>query len=478
VTTGLPKETIAGGGVTQVTSAIEPADVAATVAGLRATFATGRTKDAAWRIRQLRAMERMLDEREHEIATALAKDLGRVPAEAWLGDVAPAKAEAAFARKHLRTWAKRHRTSLPLSLLPGRGWYQYEPLGVVLVIGPWNYPFYLTLGPLVAAVSAGNCAVIKPSEHAPASSGLLAILVPQYLDAEAVAVAEGDAAVTQALLAQGFDHAFFTGGTETGRRVMQAAAPYLTPVTLELGGKSPVIVMRDADLEVAARRIAWVKLVNSGQTCVAPDYVLVERPVRDGLVDALVKTVRAFRADEPAPTMRIVNRQQYERLVAMIANSDGELVLGGRGDADRLGIEPTVIVDPSPDSPVMGTEIFGPVLPVLTVDSLEEVIQFVNTRPKPLATYLFTKSAAERDRVLAEISCGGVVINHVAMHCLAPQLPFGGVGASGMGAYHGRWGFETLSHRKAVLAKPSRPDLPLAYPPYTGQKLKLLRRFF
>jgi aldehyde dehydrogenase (NAD+) len=478
VTTGLPKETVPGTSVTQVTAAVGTADVARTVAGLRATFASGRTQNTAWRIRQLRAIERMLDEREHQIVAALGEDLGRLPAEGWLGDVASTNAEAAFARKHVRKWVKRRPTRLSLTSRPGRGWYQYEPLGVVLIIGPWNYPFNLTVAPLVAAVSAGNCAVIKPSEHAPASSRLLATLVPQYLDTDAVVVVEGDADMTQTLLAQGFDHAFFTGGTEIGKRVMEAAAPHLTPVTLELGGKSPVIVMRHADLEVAARRIAWVKLLNSGQTCIAPDYVLVERPVRDRLVDALIETMRGFRAEEPAPTMRIVNRQQYDRLVAMIENSDGDLVLGGRGDADTLGIELTVIVDPSPDSPVMESEIFGPVLPVLTVDSLGGAIRFVNARPKPLATYLFTKSAAERDRVLTEVSCGGVVINHVAMHCLAPQLPFGGVGPSGMGAYHGRWGFETLSHRKAVMVKRSRPDPSLVYPPYTEKKLKLLKRLF
>jgi aldehyde dehydrogenase (NAD+) len=476
VTSDLSNKTVPGPGLVDGTPAA--ADLAAVVTGLRATFATGRTKDIEWRVRQLRAVERMLDEREDEIAVALAEDLGRPSVEAWLGDVAPSKAEAVFARKHVRGWARRRRTSLSLSSRPGRGWYQYEPLGVVLVIGPWNYPFFLTLGPLVAALSAGNCAVIKPSEHAPASSGLLARLIPDYLDPGAVVVAEGDAGVTQELLAQGFDHAFFTGGTEIGRRVMEAAAPHLTPVTLELGGKSPVIVTRHADLEVAARRIAWVKLLNSGQTCIAPDYVLVERPVRDKLVEAIVSTVGAFRAQEPAATMRIVNRRQYDRLTAMIEGTDGKVVLGGQSDADALGIAPTVIVDPGPDSPVMETEIFGPVLPVLTVDSLDEAIRFVNARPKPLAAYLFSKSAAERDRVLAETSSGGAVINHIALHCLAPQLPFGGVGESGIGAYHGRWGFEALSHRKAVLAKPSHPDPSLVYPPYTPRKLRLLRRLF
>ena len=452
--------------------------VDAVVARLRATFASRRTRDLGWRVRQLAAMERLLDERENEIAQALADDLGRAPAEAWLGDIASTKAEATYARKHVRSWAKRRRTRLSLTSLPGRGWYQYEPLGVVLIIGPWNYPVYLSLGPLVAAIAAGDCALIKPSEHAPATSALLARLVPEYLDPDAVAVVEGDARTTQDLLAQGFDHAFFTGGTEIGKAVMAAAAPHLTPVTLELGGKSPVIVTRNADIEVAARRVAWVKLLNSGQTCIAPDYVLVERPVRDKLVKALVETVREFRRDEPDSLLRIVNRRQFDRLAGLIEDADGERVLGGRVDAATLGIEPTVIVDPSPGSAVMAAEIFGPILPVLTVDSLDEAIDFVNGRPKPLATYLFSRSAAERELVLDRISSGGAVINHVAMHCLAPQLPFGGVGDSGIGAYHGRWGFETLSHRKAVLAKPSRPDPSLMYPPYTPGKLKLMRRFF
>ena len=447
------------------------------VTGLRATFATGRTKDLAWRVRQLVGIERMLDEREDEIAAALAEDLGRPKAEAWLGDIASTKAEAAYARKHLRKWMKRRRTSLSLSSLPGRAWYQYEPLGLVLIIGPWNYPVYLTLGPLVAAVAAGNCAVVKPSEHAPASSRLLARLLPEYLDRSAVAVVEGEAGVTQELLAQGFDHAFFTGGTEVGKRIMAAAAPHLTPVTLELGGKSPVIVTSSADIEVAARRIAWVKLMNAGQTCIAPDYVLVDRAVGDKLVEAIVRTMRTFRAGQ-APSMRIVNRRQFDRLTAVLEHSDGDVVFGGSTDPESLGIEPTVIVDPSPDSPVMGSEIFGPILPVLTVDSLDAAISFVNGRPKPLALYLFTKNSAERDKVLGGTTSGGAVVNHIAMHCLAPQLPFGGVGASGIGAYHGRWGFEALSHRKAVLSKPSRPDPALMYPPYTDKKLKLMRRFF
>jgi aldehyde dehydrogenase (NAD+) len=444
---------------------------------LRRVFAAGRTRVLEWRLEQLRAIERFLEEREPEIAAALAEDLGRSPVEAWLGDVASSKAEAAYARKHVRKWMRRRRESLPLAQLPGRAWVQYDPLGVVLVIGPWNYPLYLSLAPLVAAVAAGNCAVIKPSELAPATSALLARLLPQYVDAEAVRVVEGDAATTQELLAAGFDHVLFTGGTEVGKKIMAAAAPTLTPVTLELGGKSPVIVTADADIDVAARRIAWVKLLNSGQTCIAPDYVLADHRIVADLVDKIVANVRDFRANEVDPGLRIVNQRQFDRLVSLISTTDGKVVTGGRSDGATLRIEPTLIVDPSPTDPVMADEIFGPLLPVLTVESLDQAVQFVNSRPKPLALYVFASGQLGRD-LIDRIPSGGAVINHVAMHCLVPSLPFGGVGASGMGAYHGKWGFDTLSHRRAVLSKPARPDPRLVYPPYSQRALTIMRRLF
>jgi aldehyde dehydrogenase (NAD+) len=447
------------------------------LADLRRVFGAGRTRVLEWRLEQLRAIERFLDEREPEIAAALAEDLGRSPVEAWLGDVASSKAEAAYARKHVRKWMRRRRESLPLAQLPGRAWVQYDPLGVVLVIGPWNYPLYLSLAPLVAAVAAGNCAVIKPSELAPATSALLARLLPQYVDAEAVRVVEGDAATTQELLAAGFDHVLFTGGTEVGKKIMAAAAPTLTPVTLELGGKSPVIVTADADIDVAARRIAWVKLLNSGQTCIAPDYVLADHRIVADLVDKIVANVRDFRAGEVDPGLRIVNQRQFDRLVSLISTTDGKVVTGGRSDGATLRIEPTLIVDPSPTDPVMADEIFGPLLPVLTVESLDQAVQFVNSRPKPLALYVFASGQLGRD-LIDRIPSGGAVINHVAMHCLVPSLPFGGVGASGMGAYHGKWGFDTLSHRRAVLSKPARPDPRLVYPPYSQRALSIMRRLF
>jgi len=447
------------------------------VARLRATFLSGTTRSYEWRRRQLSGIQRLVEERESDIAAALAQDLGRSASDAWLGDIVAVVAEAKYASKHLRSWMKDTRTGLPSSQLPGKGFVRYEPLGVVLVIGTWNYPVYLTLGPLVGAVAAGNAAVIKPSEHAPAASRLLAELVPQYLDPDAVAVVQGEADVTTAIFAQKVDHAIFTGSEQIGSLVAQTAAAHLTPVTLELGGKCPLIVDQDADLEVAARRIIWAKLVNSGQTCITPDYVLAHASIAAELVSELRATLEAFRAGEPA-MQRIVNRRQFDRLAALLESHGGEVATGGGTDPRTISIEPTVIVNPRVDSAAMQEEIFGPILPVVTVDSLDDAIQFVNHRPKPLALYYFGESERGRDRVVAETSSGGVVVNHIGLHCMAPQLPFSGVGSSGTGAYHGRYGFETFSHRKAVVVKRARPDIPLIYPPHTPLKMSLLRRLF
>ncbi|NMO03583.1 aldehyde dehydrogenase family protein [Gordonia sp. TBRC 11910] len=463
--------------MSSTTQAPATADSELLLRDLRATHDTGVTRSLDWRREQLLGIERLCDEREEEIAGALAADLGRPAADAWLGDIASTKGEAAYARKHLRTWMRRKRVSLPLAQQPARGWVQYDPLGVVLIIGPWNYPVYLSLGPLVAAVAAGNCAVLKPSELAPATSALLADLVPRYLDPRAVRVVEGDAVVTQELLAAGFDHALFTGGTEVGRKIMAAAAPTLTPVTLELGGKSPVIVTADADLDVTARRIAWVKLLNSGQTCIAPDYVLADESIADELITKIIANVAEFRSGETDPAVPIVNRRQYDRLAELIRSTGGAIAAGGRLDDAQLRIEPTVVVDPAWSDPVMREEIFGPVLPILRIQSMDAAVEFVNSAPKPLALYVFGSQRAAQ-RIIDRVPSGGAVINHVAMHCLVPQLPFGGVGASGTGAYHGRWGFETMSHRRAVLAKSTRPDPRMFYPPYSARALKLMRKVF
>ncbi|OBJ70766.1 aldehyde dehydrogenase family protein [Mycobacterium sp. 1274756.6] len=440
---------------------------------LQRFFATGTTVEYRWRIDQLRGIGKLLAEQEGPIAEALRSDLGRPPVDAWLGDIASTQAEVDYALKHLKRWMRRRRASVPLSQLPARAWVQYEPLGVVFIIGPWNYPVYLTLAPLIAAVAAGNCAVVKPSELAPATSALLTRLIPEYVDARAVRVVEGDAAVTQELLAQGFDHAFFTGGTEVGRKIMAAAAPTLTPVTLELGGKSPVIVAADADIDVAARRIAWVKLLNSGQTCIAPDYVLAEHAIAAELTAKVIGNLKKFRPD----SVPIVNHRQFERLAALIDQTDGEVVTGGHYDRENLRIHPTVVVDPSPEDPMMTAEIFGPILPILTVETVDDAARFINARPKPLGLYVFTKTRGAQ-RIIDQIPSGGAVVNHIAMHCMVPSLPFGGVGDSGMGAYHGKWGFETFSHRRAVLSKPAKPDSGLVYPPYSPRAVKWLRRMF
>lgn len=442
------------------------------LADTRRVFAAGRTRELQWRQAQLRGIERMCAERESEMAQALAADLGRSSVEAWI-EITSTRGEAAFARKHVKKWMRRTRASLPLAQLPGRAWVQYDPLGVVLVIGPWNYPFYLTMGPVVAAVAAGNAAVVKPSELAPATSALLTRLVPEYLDGDAVRVVEGDAQTTQDLLAQGFDHAFFTGGTEIGRKIMAAAAPTLTPVTLELGGKSPAIVAADADIAVTARRLAYTKLINSGQTCIAPDYVLVQKPVAEKLIAKIVANIAAFQS---SPSLPIVNERQFDRLVSLINTTGGNVVTGGGFDRAELRIEPTVIVNPSPDDAVMSTEIFGPILPILTVETTEAAVDFVNGRSKPLALYVFTRSPRLGRDIIDRTPSGGAVINHAMMHCLVPQLPFGGVGASGMGAYHGKWGFETLSHRRAVVARRAKPDPSIMYPPYTDRDLKIMRK--
>jgi aldehyde dehydrogenase (NAD+) len=458
------------------TTTAAPPDIPAIVSRLRATFATGRTRSVDWRKQQLRALQRLAEENEEAIAAALEQDLGRKPFEAWLTDVAPTAGEAKDAAKNVGKWMRRKHRLLELSQLPGRGWIEYEPYGTVLVIGAWNFPFVLTLGPLIGAIAAGNTVVIKPSEVTPASSALMAELVPRYLDNDAIAVVEGDGAVSQELIEQGFDKLCFTGGTEIGRKVYQSAAPHLTPVTLELGGKSPVIVAADADIDVAAKRIAWIKLINSGQICIAPDYVLADASIRDDLVEKIKGAVTKFESDD-AGGKRIVNQRHFDRLTTSLAATKGTVAVGGGSDASSMKIALTVVVDPDLDEPLMTEEIFGPILPVVTVQNLDEAIKFVNSRPKPLAAYLFTRAKSVRERVIKEVSAGGMVVNHLLFQFATNKLPFGGVGPSGMGAYHGKFGFEEFSHRKAVMTKPTRPDIGgFMYPPYTEKAWKLARK--
>lgn len=454
-------------------------DAAATVDRLRRSFGRGTTRPLAWRREQLRRLLRLLSDGEGELVAALHADLGKPAVEGRLTDLAPVAAEIEGMLRHLTAWARPERVRVPLIQRPGRATVVREPYGVALVIAPWNYPVHLLLLPTAAAVAAGNCVVAKPSELAPSTSAALARLARRHLDPDAVTLVEGGAQETQHLLAEPFDTIFYTGNARVGRLVMEAAARHLTPVTLELGGKSPVLVAADADLEVAARRIAWGKFLNAGQTCIAPDYVLVDRSAEDELVDRLEAAVRAFYGDDPRVSgdyARIINERHFDRLTGLLAASRDRVVVGGVSHRDERYLAPTVLRDVGPDDPLMEEEIFGPLLPVLPVTDMHEAAAFVRARAKPLALYVFSRSRSTIDRVLATTSSGGVGVNCTIQHAAIPGLPFGGVGESGMGAYHGRSGFETFSHRKAVLSKPTRPDPPLAYPPYTRLKRWVLRR--
>ncbi len=447
--------------------------------GLRATFATGVTRPLAWRARQLDALQRFLAERESELVEAIQHDLGRPVAEAFGADIGHSRVHIKHTRKHFERWARPQRGSVGALSFPATAQVISEPLGVALVISPWNYPVQLLVEPLAAALAAGNCVVVKPSELAPSTSAVIARHLPNYLDPEAVVVVEGAVEETTALLEQRFDHIFFTGSTGVGKVVMAAAARHLTPVTLELGGKSPTIVAADADIGVAARRIVWGKLINAGQTCIAPDYLLVEDAVVDELIDRIRSTIRSFYGDDPAGSAdlgRIVNERHFDRVCGLVDGGGGTVVIGGGRDRTTRKIEPTVVLDPDLDSPLMAEEIFGPVLPVVRVASIDQAIDAVNSRPKPLALYVFTSSNATADRVIASTSSGGACVNHVVVHVLPESLPFGGVGPSGMGAYHGRAGFDAFSHRRTVLRKPTRPDPAMLYPPYTKAKESLIRR--
>jgi len=449
------------------------AEASSVVDRLRSTYASGRTRDIAWRDAQLAGLARMLSERADELTAALGEDLGRTEFESIMFDLVSTTPEIAHARKNLKRWVRPRRVRTPINVKPGKAWYTYEPLGVVMVIGAWNYPFHLTLTPLVAALAAGNCAIVKPSEIAPRSSAILAELLPQYVDRDAVAVVEGGPDATQALIAQGLDHIFFTGSPSVGSAVMAAASRHLTPVTLELGGKCPAIVTDTARLNVAARRIAFGKLTNSGQTCVAPDYVLVDARVRDDFLEALTTAIGAMSEGRRKP---IVNGRHAARLAALLEDCGGRVALGGDVDVEGATAEMTVIVDPDPDSALLREEIFGPVLPVLTVDGLDAAIAHVLEGTKPLASYVFTESRADERRALAGFSAGATVINHVMMHLAVPDLPFGGVGTSGTGRYHGHWGFETFSHPRAVLRQQTRFDPTFFYPPYGERFQRFLRK--
>lgn len=448
------------------------------VARLRSTFDSGRTRDLDWRRAQLRALSQMLTENEDALVGALAEDLGKPRFEAWAGDVASSASEADHLRKHLGSWAKDSSARLPLPFMPGRASIRHEPRGVVLVVAPWNYPVYLLATPLAAALAAGNAVVCKPSELAPATSALITKLAGEYLDPSAIAFVEGGVEETTALLEQKFDHILYTGNGTVGRIVASAAARHLTPITLELGGKSPAIVDRDANLKQAASRIAFAKWSNAGQTCIAVDHVWVHHDVQDEFVERLATEVRERYGDDPKQSPdfgRIVNERHTARISALISGGGyDEVAFGGDVDLENRYVAPTVLTGVKPDAAVMAEEIFGPVLPVLGFADISEPIEHINKGDHPLALYVFSRHNS--DRVLGATTSGGACVNDTMMQVFPPSLPFGGVGESGYGAYHGKWGFETFSHRRAIFRRPWFFVEPaLAKAPYTELKQRLAR---
>ena len=448
------------------------------LATAREAFASGRTRDASWREKQLDGLVRLLEENDEALIAALHADLGKPRAEGWTTDLGTTATEISYIRKNIRKWMKSRKVRVPMVAQPGSGFIKPEPLGVILVITPWNYPISLLLNPLAAVFAAGNTAVCKPSELAPACSKLMADLIPQYVDPEAAVVVEGDVEIATELLEQKWDHIFFTGSTNVGRIVMQAAANHLTPVTLELGGKSPTIVDESADLVAAANRITWGKFLNAGQTCIAPDYVFAHENIREELVDKIKEATNEFYGSDPKTSpdyARIVSERHLNRLTGLL--DDGTVVLGGNHDAADRYLEPTILLDPSADSAIMSDEIFGPILPILSFTDLQEVIGFVNARPKPLALYIFANSDNVVDEVISQTSSGGVCVNHSLLHYGVSDLGFGGVGDSGIGRYHGKSGFDQFSNMKSVLKKRFKPELSLLYPPYTEKKEKIYRKF-
>jgi acyl-CoA reductase-like NAD-dependent aldehyde dehydrogenase len=447
-------------------------DFSALVARHRNYFRTGATRSAEWREGQLTALRTMMTDRAEDFYAALWVDLRRNRIDADLTDVKYLATEADHALSHLRKWMKPQTVSTPLVLEPAHVRVQFDPLGVGLIIGTWNYPLMLTLSPLIAAIAGGNTAVVKPSEVAPATADAIARLLPEYLDRDAFSVVLGAVPETTALLEQQWDHIFFTGGAAVAKVVMAAAAKHLTPVVLELGGKSPTIVHSSADLRVAARRIAQGRWNNAGQTCTAPDYVLVFKDVARRFLEHLKETVLHFYGDDPRQSPdygRIVSTRHFDRLAGLLAS--GTVYHGGQLDREDRFIAPTVLVNVSPDSPVMRDEIFGPILPVLEVDNVQQVITFVNARPSPLGLYVFAEDQHVTEQILNSTTSGDAAVNDCTIQPLIHDPPFGGVGNSGMGKYHGEWGFRAYTNARGVLYHSTRLDLGVRYPPYDRNKL-------
>uniref|UniRef100_A0A0P6DZQ0 Aldehyde dehydrogenase n=1 Tax=Daphnia magna TaxID=35525 RepID=A0A0P6DZQ0_9CRUS len=445
----------------------------------RAAFASGKTRDVSFRVRQLENLLRMYEENEADLMNALYKDLRKPKPEAKLMEIEVLKSDVRTMIQNCKEWSKPQRVPKTLVTMMDTPVILQDPYGVVLVIGSWNYPVQLSLIPVSGAIAAGNCVIIKPSEIAPASSKLLEELIPRYLDSECFQVVTGGPSTVQELLKQKFDYIFFTGSTNIGKLVREAANKHLTPVTLELGGKSPVYVDESVDMTIAARRIIWGKMVNCGQTCIAPDYVLCNKSTRDRLIDKIREILIEWYGEDPqsSPDLcRIVNVRHFQRLQAMLGGS--KIAIGGKVDADDLWIEPTVLIDVKPTDPVMQEEIFGPILPILEVESAYDAIQFINAREKPLSMYIFSKNKKLIDLISGNTSCGSICVNDTLLQFSVEELPFGGVGASGIGAYHGKYSFDTFTHKKSCLIR-SFDKMGEAlgkdrYPPYTDEKIRRL----
>jgi aldehyde dehydrogenase (NAD+) len=442
----------------------------------RRYFRSGATLSLDFRRGRIEKLGRLLGENESRINEALAADLGKPVFEAYASEIGFLKSETGFALRHLASWMRPERVPSPITLFPAKSRIEREPRGVVLIIAPWNFPLQLALGPWIGALAAGNCAILKPSELAPHSSALIADLLGGSFPRELVAVAEGGVETSQALLRLRFDHVLFTGSATVAREVAAATAKTLTPLTLELGGKNPVIVDTDSDLALAARRIVWAKFMNAGQTCIAPDYVLVAERRKPELVSRIAANVVRFFGEDPRRSKdygRIVNPRHFDRLSSYLEH--GRVTLGGDRDRGELYLAPTLMEEAAPGSPPLEEEIFGPILPIVAYRELGEALEIANRHPDPLALYVFSNRTDVQNRILREVPSGGAAVNDLLMQFMNPHLPFGGRGMSGMGEYHGRFGFELFSHKRAVVQGSRLLDIPIRYPPYGG-KLWWLRK--
>ncbi|MFO7021713.1 aldehyde dehydrogenase [Staphylococcus aureus] len=447
---------------------------------MKAGFNTQQTKEMSFRKEQLKKLSKAIKSYESDILEALYTDLGKNKVEAYATEIGITLKSIKNARKELKNWTKTKNVDTPLYLFPTKSYIKKEPYGTVLIIAPFNYPFQLVFEPLIGAIAAGNTAIIKPSELTPNVARVIKRLINETFDANYIEVIEGGIEETQTLIHLPFDYVFFTGSENVGKIVYQAASENLVPVTLEMGGKSPVIVDETANIKVASERICFGKFTNAGQTCVAPDYILVHESVKDDLITALSKTLREFYGQniQQSPDYgRIVNLKHYHRLTSLLNSAQMNIVFGGHSDEDERYIEPTLLDHVTNDSAIMQEEIFGPILPILTYQSLDEAIAFIHQRPKPLSLYLFSEDENATQRVINELSFGGGAINDTLMHLANPKLPFGGVGASGMGRYHGKYSFDTFTHEKSYIFKSTRLESGVHLPPYKG-KFKYIKAFF